>query len=78
MKLAVRVINGEIMMDKGFTVVYFPWDDIKGRPRVAGRFKTEKEKDAFLQKIYESDSGWMDEELSTVSVIDDYNYMLPR
>lgn len=66
------------MGNKGFTVVYFPWDDMAGRARVAGRFKTEKERDTFLQKIYKSDSGWMDEELSTVSVIDNYNYMLPR
>lgn len=66
------------MVSKGFTVVYFPWDDMAGRPRVAGRFKTEKEKDDFLQKIYEPDSGWIDEELSTVSIIDDYNYILSR
>lgn len=66
------------MENKGFTLVYFPWEDMEGKPRVAGRYKTEKEKDDFLLKIYEPDSGWMEEELSTVSVIDDYNYTLPR
>jgi hypothetical protein len=66
------------MENKGFAIVYFPWEDIEGKPRVAGRFKTEKEKNDFLQKISEPDSGWMEEELSTVSVIDDYDYVLPR
>lgn len=66
------------MKEKGYTVTYFPWDDITGRPRVAGRFMTKEEKDAFLKKISQPDSGWMDEELMTVTVIDDYNYMLPR
>lgn len=66
------------MKEQGYTVIYFPWDDITGRPRVAGRFKTEKEKDDFLDMIQLPDSGWMDEELMTISVIDDYNYMLPR
>lgn len=69
--------GGKTMENKGFTLVYFPWEDMEGKPRVARRYKTEKEKDDFLQKIYEPDSGWM-EELSTVSVIDDYNYTLPR
>lgn len=69
--------KGEVTMeDKGFTIVYFPWEDIEGRTRVAGRFKTEEENDDFLQKIYEPESGWMEEELSTVSVIDNYNYIL--
>lgn len=65
------------MEEKGYTIIYFPLDDITGRPRVAGRFKTKKEKDDFLHIIHLSDSGWMDEELMTVSVINDYNYMLP-
>lgn len=79
MKLAFSLKSGgKTMENKGFTLVYFPWEDMEGKPRVAGRFKTEKEKNDFLQKIYEPDSGWMEEELSTVSVIDDYNYTLPR
>lgn len=62
---------------KGYTIVYYPWDDDEGKPRVAGRFKTEKEKDDYIDKIHEPGSGWLDEELAMVSVINDYNYMLP-
>lgn len=36
------------MENKGFTLVYFPWEDMEGKPRVAGRYKTEKEKDDFF------------------------------
>ena len=36
------------------------------------------EKDEFLEKIHEPDSGWMDEELAMIGIINDYNYMLPR
>lgn len=32
----------------------------------------------FLEKIHKPDSGWMDEELAMIGVINDYNYMLPR
>lgn len=59
----------------GYTVTYISWDDCK--LRVAGRFKTKQEKDAFLNKIYSLDSGWMEEELMTLSIINDYNYHLP-
>ena len=65
------------MDGNGWTIVYYPWDDLEGKPRVAGRFKTDKEKDEFLEKIYKPDSGWMEEELSTVAVFNDYYYMLP-
>lgn len=65
-------------MEKGWTIVYYPWEDIQCKPRVAGRFKTTKEKDEFLEKIYKHDSGWLEEELSTISVINDYNYQLTR
>ena len=61
--------------EKGFTIIYLSWDD--GKPRVAGRFKSIEEKNNFLEKIYSSDSGWLEEELSTISVINDYNYLLP-
>ena len=30
-----------------------------------------------LHDIYKPDSGWMDEELEMLSIINDYNYMLP-
>ena len=67
-----------IIEEKGWTVTYIPWEDMEGKPRVAGRFKTTKEKDEFLEKIHKPDSGWMDEELEMIGVINDYNYMLPR
>ncbi len=63
--------------DKGYTVVYIPWEDLAEKPRVAGRFKTKEEKDEYIEKIYDINSGWMDEELSSISVINDYNYILP-
>lgn len=63
-------------MGKGYTVTYISWDD--GMLRVAGRFKTKEETDAFLNKIHQSDSGWMDEELMSLAVVNDYYYMLPR
>lgn len=62
---------------KGWTVVFYPWDDDSGKPRVAGRFKTTKEKDDFIETISKPDSGWLTEELNTLYIIDDYNYMLP-
>lgn len=36
---------------------YIPWDDLKGRPRVAGRFKTIEEKNKFLDQIFDVNSG---------------------
>lgn len=66
-----------IIEEKGWTVTYIPWEDMEGKPRVAGRFKTTREKDEFLEKIHKPDSGWMDEELTMIGVINDYNYMLP-
>ena len=68
----------DIIEEKGWTVTYIPWEDIEGKPRVAGRFKTTKEKNEFLGNIYKPDSGWLNEELGTIIVINDYNYMLPR
>lgn len=67
------------MEGKGWTIVYYPWDDDRGLPRVAKRFKPdeEKEKDEFLANIRKPDSGWLPEELETLSVEEDYNYMLP-
>ena len=64
------------MEENGWTVIYIPWEDMEGKPRVAGRFKTIKEKDEFLDKIHKYDSGWMEEELQTIVVINDYHYML--
>lgn len=63
--------------EKGWTITYLPWDDMECKERVAGRFKTTKEKDEFLEKIYKPDSGWMEEELATISIHNDYNYILP-
>ena len=64
--------------EKGWTITYYPWEDMEGKPRVVGRFKTTKEKDEFLEKIYKPDSGWMEEELMTLGIHNDYNYVLPR
>lgn len=64
--------------EKGWTIVYFPWDDADGKPRVARRCKTTKEKNSYLENIYNPESGWTDEELSSVTIINDYNYQLPR
>lgn len=66
------------MEEKGWTIVYIDWEDIKGRFRVAGRFKTTKEKDNFLENLHKDDNGWMEEEFATLSVINDYYYMLPN
>lgn len=64
--------------EKGWTITYVPWESDEGKPRVAGRFKTTAEKDAFLKKIYEPDSGWMEEEFCTIGIHNDYNYMLSK
>lgn len=67
----------EKMDGNGFTLVYIPWDNLEGRPRVVGRFKTIKEKNKFLDQIFDVNSGWLPEELGTLCVMDDYNYRLP-
>lgn len=64
--------------EKGWTITYIPWESDEGKPRVAGRFKTTAEKNAFLEKIYKPDSGWLDEEFSTICIHNDYNYILER
>ena len=64
--------------EKGYTVIYYPWEDLKGLPRVAGRFKTVEEKNQFLEKIYDVNSGWLPEELSSICVFNDYNYQLDK
>lgn len=61
--------------EKGFTVTFISWDDSK--PRVAGRFKTGEDLNMFIDSIHKSDSGWLDEELQTITIHEDYNYMLP-
>lgn len=63
-------------MDKGYTIVYVPWDDLDGKTRVLGRYETEEEKDIALSEIYEDGSGWLEEELQMVTVINDYNHRL--
>ena len=68
----------EIEEEKGWTITYIPWEDMEGKPRVEGRFKTTKEKDEFLEKIHKPNSGWLDEEFATLGIINDYNYMLSR
>ena len=41
----------DIIEEKGWTVTYIPWEDIEGKPRVAGRFKATKEKMNFLERF---------------------------
>lgn len=66
-------------MENGYTVFFIPWEDLAGKPRVLGRFKTKEEKDNYLEKIYNvEESGFTDEELQTISVVNDYNYMIER
>lgn len=66
------------MENKGYTVTFVPWEDMMGRERVIGRFETEEEKDEFLKEIHSKDSGWLPEELATVRVINNYNYILKQ
>ena len=68
-------IDRNIDESKGWTISYIRWDD--GKPCVAGRFKTTKEKDEFLEKIFSPGSGWTDDELNTIGEHNDYNWMLP-
>lgn len=63
---------------KGWTIVYYPWDDDRGLPRVAKRCKTTEEKDEYIAEISSPESGWLPEELATVNPINDYWYMLSR
>lgn len=65
------------MEERGWTITYIPWEDDEGKARVAGRFKTTEEKDNFLKSISSPSSGWLAEELMTVAVHNDYNYILP-
>lgn len=62
---------------KGYTLTYYSWDDGGEKPRVAGRFRTKKEKDEFLDKITQPGSGWLGEEISSICEHPDYNYILP-
>lgn len=63
---------------KGWTIVGIPYNDPEGKPVVYGRFKTTKEKDEYLKNIYKPDSGWMEEEISMLQVINDFNYSLEK
>lgn len=60
------------MEEKGWTITFIRWDD--GEKRVAGRFKTTKEKDDFLKRIHEANSGWTSEELESIGIINDYYF----
>ena len=66
------------MEKQGWTITYIPWEDDEGKERVAGRFKTTEEKDNFLKSISNPSSGWLGEELMTIVVHNDYNYVLPQ
>ena len=72
-----RYMN-HIAEEKGWTITFLPWEDIEGKERVAGRFKTTQEKDEFIKKIHQPDSGWLEEELSSICEVNDYNHLLKR
>lgn len=59
---------------KGFTVTCFRWEDAK--EWVEGRFDTKEEMKNFLDDIHKPDSGWLDEELQTIRIINDKHYLL--
>lgn len=60
---------------KGYTIVYYRWDD--GKPCVVKRCSTEEEKDEELYRIFSEDSGFTEEEKASVYVENDYWYSLP-
>lgn len=64
------------MENKGYTVIFTRWDD--GKEVVAGRFRTEQEKDKFLKEIRQPGSGWLAEEKESIYIMNDYNYMLQK
>lgn len=64
-----------LLIPNGWCITFISWDD--GKPRVALRCNTTEEKDAFLEKIHKPDSGWVPEELESLSCHPDKNYMLP-
>lgn len=68
------------MEEKGWTITFVSWDDMGvGKEKVVGRFKTTEEKDKFLNDICKPNSGWIDEEeLMTIGIHNDYNYVLPK
>lgn len=78
MKKVQDVNQYGVTEEKGWTITFIPWEDDNGLERVAGRFKTTKEKDEFLNKIHQPDSGWIEEELMTLGIHNDYHYILPR
>ena len=52
-----KMIGGRYMNhiaeENGWTITFLPWEDIEGKERVAGRFKTTQEKDEFMKKIHQ-------------------------
>lgn len=62
------------MEEKGWTITYFPWET--GKETVIDRFKTTEEKDNFLNEIHKPNSGWLEEELMSVGIINDFSYRL--
>lgn len=64
------------MKEKGWTITFIPWEDLEGKERVLKRFKTTKEKDDFLANC--NRTGLTYEELNTLRIINDFNYILSR
>lgn len=61
----------------GYTVIYFPNGDPNSIPVIAGRFKTTKEKDIFLEKLVSEKSKLKESEKRMIIVVNDYDYKIP-
>lgn len=62
------------MNEKGWTITFIPWEDLRGKERVLRRFKTTEEKDEFMKNIYKT--GLTPEEVSSIRFFNDYNHIL--
>ena len=60
---------------KGWAAVYTDWDD--GKLKVARRFKTDDEKNEFIESLHKPGCGFLEEEIESMYFVNDYNYILP-
>lgn len=58
----------------GYSVLFTRSDD--GKTMVARRFDTRKEVDDYLEEINKPGSGWFPEELESLSIVPDKNWIL--
>ena len=60
---------------EGYTIIFIPFESDEGLEVVYGRYHTENEKDIALKEAIKE----LDEiELQTLTVVNNYNYMLSR